>query len=399
MNANIILSGNSVDGIGAFARGQAARAQSDQIQRQNALQGLYQERGAQILAGDQGALNALAQHNPTAALEIQGYHQQMAQRDQEMRLQVQQYAKSLSREQAAQQAAEIESGVKRAIGFYQAGDLQGLNALLQSVGEQPLQDLEQFPAVAAMYGDALDALKSVETLTSEPKPADEYQRYVQEEQDAGRTPLTRVEYKRAAQKTQRIDVGPDGSVSLVEGFGGDEQNAPPDLKEGQAKNTGFLIRVTDSNDILNQLEDEGLSFLQQNAEVLPFGLGNYLVSDEFQKFDQARRDFVNAILRRESGAVISDAEFANAEKQYFPVPGDSAEVIAQKRQNRQNAIEGIRAGSGPGAAYADQLEAQDRATEVPEAAPDYLTSQDADLWDFMTPEERGAILMTYRGQK
>ena len=60
-----------------------------------------------------------------------------------------------------------------------------------------------------------------------------------------------------------------------------------------------------------------------------------------QQIEQAQRDFINAALRRESGAVISDAEFANARQQYFPQPGDSKQVIDQKRRNREMAIQGI----------------------------------------------------------
>ena len=71
------------------------------------------------------------------------------------------------------------------------------------------------------------------------------------------------------------------------------------------------------------------------------------MSSEQQRVDQAQRDFVNAVLRQESGAVISDAEFANAKRQYFPTPGDSKAAIDQKRANRQLAIQGFARMSGP----------------------------------------------------
>ena len=51
--------------------------------------------------------------------------------------------------------------------------------------------------------------------------------------------------------------------------------------------------------------------------------------------DQAQRDFINAVLRRDSGAAINDREFANARQQNSVQPGDSQEVIAQKRANRE----------------------------------------------------------------
>jgi hypothetical protein len=74
--------------------------------------------------------------------------------------------------------------------------------------------------------------------------------------------------------------------------------------------------------------------------------GNYALTPEYRQYDQAKRDFVNAILRQESGAVIADSEFANAEKQYFPQPGDDPATIEQKRRNRETAIKAIREASG-----------------------------------------------------
>ncbi|NOD65741.1 hypothetical protein [Ruegeria sp. HKCCD6109] len=133
---------------------------------------------------------------------------------------------------------------------------------------------------------------------------------------------------------------------------------PPKMTVDAAKNTGFLIRTRDANEVLNELEDEGTRFAQQNLESVPLGIGNYFRDQDFQRFDQARRDFVNSILRRESGAVIADSEFDNANKQYFPVPGDGPDVIAQKRQNRENAIRGLEVGSGGGAAFLDSQQSQ-----------------------------------------
>jgi hypothetical protein len=73
----------------------------------------------------------------------------------------------------------------------------------------------------------------------------------------------------------------------------------------------------------------------------------FLTSEPFKKFAQARRNFINAVLRRESGAVISPSEFADANKQYFPMPGDTAEVLDQKRKNRQTVLDGMIRAAGP----------------------------------------------------
>lgn len=66
-----------------------------------------------------------------------------------------------------------------------------------------------------------------------------------------------------------------------------------------------------------------------------------------QQVEQAQRDFINAVLRKESGAVIAESEFANARRQYFPQVGDSPEVIAQKAAARRAAIAGLSQAAGP----------------------------------------------------
>jgi hypothetical protein len=91
---------------------------------------------------------------------------------------------------------------------------------------------------------------------------------------------------------------------------------------------------------------EGTGLRQIIGENLP--MGNYLLTDEGQQYDQAKRDFINAILRQESGAAIGKDEFDSANVQYFPQPGDGNAVIAQKKQNRIQKIRGLGAGMGEG---------------------------------------------------
>ncbi|MNY33828.1 hypothetical protein D3C86_1681260 [compost metagenome] len=55
------------------------------------------------------------------------------------------------------------------------------------------------------------------------------------------------------------------------------------------------------------------------------------------------------MLRQESGASIAPSEFDNARKQYFPQPGDSDKVIAQKARNREIAIQGLQNNAGKAA--------------------------------------------------
>lgn len=124
------------------------------------------------------------------------------------------------------------------------------------------------------------------------------------------------------------------------------------LTEQQSKDALFGARMQEANKILSALEAKDIKAPVMNS--LPFGdkFSNALpsilggASAEQQQYVQAQRDFINAVLRKESGAVIADSEFENAQKQYFPQIGDSKDVIAQKAKNRELAMKMIVNGSG-----------------------------------------------------
>lgn len=118
------------------------------------------------------------------------------------------------------------------------------------------------------------------------------------------------------------------------------------FNEGQGKAAGFADRMTKDEADIRKYTDAGTSWGQRIRSAAPF-VSNELVSKEFQGYDQARRSFVNAVLRRESGAVISPEEFDNANKQYFPQPGDDEKTIKQKAESRRIAIESMRRDAGP----------------------------------------------------
>jgi hypothetical protein len=65
-----------------------------------------------------------------------------------------------------------------------------------------------------------------------------------------------------------------------------------------------------------------------------------------QKYQQAAMDWVRAKLRKESGAAIGKDEARQEYENYFPVFGDSAEVIEQKRQARIQASAAMRTAAG-----------------------------------------------------
>lgn len=124
----------------------------------------------------------------------------------------------------------------------------------------------------------------------------------------------------------------------------------PKVTIDERKAAGFSDRMREAEDVLSQVGNAGTGIwdnLVRGNDWIPDAAENWLVSGDFQKYEQARRNFINAQMRRESGAVISPEEFVNADKQYFPQPGDSKEVIDQKRRNRQTALASMGRDAGP----------------------------------------------------
>lgn len=118
-------------------------------------------------------------------------------------------------------------------------------------------------------------------------------------------------------------------------------------KADQFKVAGFGRRVEQAENVFNKLENEGYNRATTGEGLKSFFVPGAMQSSELKQQEQAERNFINAVLRRESGAAIADSEFESGEKQYFPRAGDSDEVIRQKAANRAQVFEALRSESGP----------------------------------------------------
>ncbi|WP_454917089.1 hypothetical protein [Xanthobacter sediminis] len=123
------------------------------------------------------------------------------------------------------------------------------------------------------------------------------------------------------------------------------------FNDSQGKAATFADRMVQAHDVISDLTGINDSWTGWAGGIannnMPEGLTNQFMSADRQKFNQASRNLINAILRRESGAVISRDEFDSAARQYIPQPGDSPEVLAQKRANRISSAQGIMREAGP----------------------------------------------------
>ena len=129
-----------------------------------------------------------------------------------------------------------------------------------------------------------------------------------------------------------------------------------DPNENQSNAALYAGRMKAANNVITELGNDpsvlGAS-INQSLTGTPLiggalgGASNYFLSPQTKQYLQAQRDFINAVLRRESGAAIGEQEFDNARKQYFPQPGDDEATKQQKADARARAIAGIEVAAGP----------------------------------------------------
>lgn len=146
--------------------------------------------------------------------------------------------------------------------------------------------------------------------------------------------------------------GPAASLPVAD----QAQVQPKQLKPAGAKPTadqsnavGFAKRMERSSAILEAIPDQYPGTGTAIAESIPL-IGEYVgrqaMSPQQQQYRQAANDWIRAKLRKESGAAIGENEMAQEYATYFPMPGDSPEVVRQKAQARRVATEAMKTTAG-----------------------------------------------------
>lgn len=150
-----------------------------------------------------------------------------------------------------------------------------------------------------------------------------------------------------------IESDGQGGVRVVQGPG--VANRP--FTEAQSKDNVFATRAQGALEAFEPYADALTSFGQRVAGSDPTGVVRGQVqTPEFQMAEQAGNEFLQAILRKDTGAAITAQEQELYGKTYLPQPGDGPEVLAMKRAARQRALDALKAGMSPA-----QMIAQERA--------------------------------------
>lgn len=177
MDASIILGGHIPDFVNVLDQSNMAAQRKVEFGRQNALADLYRTQGAQIMAGDQNALNALAGFDPAAAMGLQQTRQQMAYSTEEMQMkrdQVRLEAQDRVRQLATEEAEALRANTERAIAAAsQAKDAATWDATVTQLGIPEL--VGKFAERDILIAQALGLKDALEM--AKPKDGDIGERY------------------------------------------------------------------------------------------------------------------------------------------------------------------------------------------------------------------------------
>jgi hypothetical protein len=164
-----------------------------------------------------------------------------------------------------------------------------------------------------------DAIRSVLEATGTPRPIQ-----VESQTLPGGITVVRADGK--------VDILP--APKMVEG---------KDLTEGQSNSLGFASRMMLNEGTINDVVGRGY----RPGGLTEFGFTpERLRSDDRKIYDAAKENWISAALRKESGAAIGKDEYAAADRQYFPQPGDSDKVLKQKANLRSTVFKSMKAGIG-----------------------------------------------------
>lgn len=121
---------------------------------------------------------------------------------------------------------------------------------------------------------------------------------------------------------------------------------PKEPTQTQGLVNTYLMRMEDAEDVFNELAP-AINTAGTLEHMYQRNVPNPAKSETWQKQEQAERDFMGAVLRRESGATITKEEMSDGIQKYFPRPGDKPGTLAQKKRNRETQMRGFKQEAGP----------------------------------------------------
>ena len=129
---------------------------------------------------------------------------------------------------------------------------------------------------------------------------------------------------------------------LPQGITANDVISKKSRKYGEAgKLAGYSSRMLFNEGIIRDVFAKGYELNLSDITADSIGFGTIGVTDEGKEFYNSSRNWVAAVLRRESGAAISAKEYYDGLNQYFPQIGDTKAVREQKQALRETATTGF----------------------------------------------------------
>lgn len=241
----------------------------------------------------------------------------------------------------------------------------------RSEWQQRGYDLPPFKARQVVIDQAVPVIEQLKlrqsTAAREAKPP-----HLEELYDETTGQPYKAEFDQATGSYKRVGgtKAPSGTSLTVDPATGAVSFSQGNLKltEGQSKDTVYVTRATGALPIIDSLGEALTNLPQSVAGKTPI-VGNYAKSPKFQQAEQAGKEFLQAILRKDTGAAITPAETSEYGSVYLPAPGDSPELLLQKKASRTRAVRAIAAGMPPAAILAAEKASGQKVPENPAGAP------------------------------
>lgn len=358
IDPRIPMMGQPANILGEMARGtQLAGAQND-LMRQAQMQNLFRQQGAGIMSGDTGAMNALARFDPLMATNLRTTQRENQRAD--TRLAMDQERLQMARNEigralteaedqaaAREEALRFQEGLKSVVGFAGSGDWQAFSMAASDLTGMEIPPGEEGLRVLGAFYEPVK--KYLDMQPKQPEIPAGMQTLQLRAQAAGLVPGT-PEYQAfmanggKAPEGMRFSVNPDGTATFEQGAGVTGGMSKP-FTEGQSKDNVYATRAEGALALLDSVGSEALTSRTDRAmDIAPFGITRGLQSENFQVAQQAGEEFLQAILRKDTGAAITSQEQDLYGKTYLPQPGDGPAVLEAKRLSRIRAIEALKAG-------------------------------------------------------
>jgi len=237
------------------------------------------------------------------------------------------------------EAAQAQAAQKRAA---KQAYVQGLPQELQALGGFATEELAKQQAQAA-FQDPTSLMQNAQAAGLQPgTPA--FQDFVSR---GVFKPQTQVTINQPKLEAGFVPVDPtDLSKGVVPQPGGSKDPSNPKNWTGeQRKAANFAGRLARNHAALSELEASGFNPSTLGQRVAR-AAGRPVQSEEARAYQDYKEDWKKAILRKESGATLTDQEQESYD-QYFPQLGDGPADIARKAQIRQDLAVGVAAEAGP----------------------------------------------------